>query len=50
VSIEIDRAERLCSGLAGCEGVVRIEGASHASNLTHPDEVNGPLLDFLRSL
>jgi len=50
VSIEIDRAERLCSGLAGCEGVVRIEGGTHASNLTHPDEVNGPLLDFLRSL
>ena len=31
-------------------GVVRIEGAPHASNLTHADEVNGPLLDFLRSL
>ena len=27
-----------------------IEGAPHASNLTHPNEVNGPLLDFLRSL
>ena len=24
--------------------------APHASNLTHPDEVNGPLLEFLRSL
>jgi 3-oxoadipate enol-lactonase len=50
VSIEMDRAQALCSGLAGCEGVVRIEGGTHASNLTHPDEVNGPLLDFLRSL
>jgi 3-oxoadipate enol-lactonase len=49
-SIEMDRAQTLCSGLAGCEGVVRIEGAPHVSNLTHPDEVNGPLLDFLRSL
>jgi 3-oxoadipate enol-lactonase len=49
-SIEMDRAQALCSGLAGCEGVVRIEGAPHVSNLTHPDEVNGPLLDFLRSL
>ena len=49
-SIEMERAEELCKGLSGCEGVVRIEGASHASNLTHPDEVNGPLLDFLRSL
>lgn len=50
MSIEMDRAQELCGGLSGCEGVVRIEGASHVSNLTHPEEVNGPLLDFLRSL
>jgi len=49
-SIEMERAEALCRGLPGCDELVRIEGASHASNLTHPDEVNGPLLDFLRSL
>jgi 3-oxoadipate enol-lactonase len=49
-SIEMELAEDLCQGLSGCTGVVRIEGAPHASNLTHPDEVNGPLLDFLRSL
>jgi 3-oxoadipate enol-lactonase len=50
ISIDMQLAEDLCSGLSGCVGVVRIEGASHASNLTHPAEVNGPLLDFLRSL
>lgn len=50
LSIPIERAEELCKGLSGCRGLVRIEGAPHASNLTHPDEVNGPLLDFLRSL
>jgi pimeloyl-ACP methyl ester carboxylesterase len=50
MSIEMERAEELCRGLSGCAGVVRIDGAPHASNLTHPDEVNGPLLDFLRSL
>jgi len=49
-SIEMELAEKLCRGLSGCEGVVRIEGAPHASNLTHPGEVNGPLLDFLRSV
>ena len=49
-SIELHKAEELCRGLAGCAGVVRIEGASHAANLTHPDQVNGPLLDFLRAL
>jgi pimeloyl-ACP methyl ester carboxylesterase len=49
-SIEMEKAELLCQGLSECVGVVRIEGAPHASNLTHPGEVNGPLLDFLRSL
>jgi pimeloyl-ACP methyl ester carboxylesterase len=49
-SIEIEKAEELCSGLSGCTGLVRIEGASHASNLTHPAAVNGPLADFLRAL
>jgi 3-oxoadipate enol-lactonase len=50
LSIELELGEELCRGLPGCVGVVRIEGAPHAANLTHPDEVNGPLLDFLRSL
>lgn len=49
-SIEIERAEELCRGLSGCAGVVRIEGAPHASNLTHADQLNPPLLEFLRSL
>jgi pimeloyl-ACP methyl ester carboxylesterase len=50
ISIEIERAEQLCAGLPGCEEVVRIEGAPHASNLTHPDEANAALLGFLRGL
>jgi len=49
-SIAIERAEELCRGLSGCAGVVRIEGGPHASNLTHPDQLNPPLLEFLRSL
>jgi 3-oxoadipate enol-lactonase len=49
-SIEMELAEQLCRELSGCRGLVRIEGAPHASNLTHPAEVNGPLLEFLRSL
>jgi pimeloyl-ACP methyl ester carboxylesterase len=49
-SIEIEKADELCEALSGCTGVVRIEGGPHASNLTHPDQVNGPLLEFLRSL
>jgi 3-oxoadipate enol-lactonase len=49
-SIEIERAEDLSDRLPGCTGLVRIEGGPHASNLTHPDQVNGPLLEFLRAL
>lgn len=50
VSIEMEKAEALCQALTGCTGVVRIDGAAHASNLTHPGQVNGPLLEFLRSV
>ncbi|HUH81764.1 MAG TPA: alpha/beta hydrolase [Solirubrobacteraceae bacterium] len=50
VSIEMELAEQLCAGLPGCSGVVRIEGAPHASNLTHPAEANAALLEFLRGL
>jgi len=49
-SIEIEKAQQLCTALSGCRSVVRVEGAPHAANLTHPDQVNGPLIDFLRSL
>jgi len=49
-SIEMERAEALCRGLPDCREVVRVQGAPHAANLTHADHVNGPLLEFLRSL
>ncbi len=44
------RAETMAAGLKGCDGVVWVEGAAHAANLTHPDAVNPPLLAFLRGL
>ena len=50
ISIEIDKGEQLSQALPACTGLVRVEGGPHASNLTHPDQVNGPLLEFLRSL
>jgi pimeloyl-ACP methyl ester carboxylesterase len=48
-SIEIEKGEALCRALSGCTGTVRVNGAPHASNLTHPEQVNEPLLQFLRS-
>jgi 3-oxoadipate enol-lactonase len=50
LSIPPDKAQALSDRLPGSTGVVLIEGGPHASNLTHPQEVNEPLLGFLRSL
>ena len=49
-ALTIDRAEAMAAALTGCDGVVRIPGAAHAANLTHPDLVNPPLREFLRGL
>ena len=47
-AIPMARAEALASLLPGCEALVRVEGAAHASNLTHPDGVNPALREFAR--
>jgi 3-oxoadipate enol-lactonase len=45
-AISVEQATALCDGLANCEGLKVIEGAGHASNLSHPDAVNAILLEF----
>ena len=40
VAIDMSLAEELCRRLPGCRELVRIEGAGHASNLTHFGPVN----------
>jgi pimeloyl-ACP methyl ester carboxylesterase len=47
-AIAMEKAEALRDGLAGCDALVVVDGAAHAANLSHPDQVNGPLRDFLR--
>jgi 3-oxoadipate enol-lactonase len=47
-AIPVEKAEYLERELPNCEGLVRIAGAGHAANLSHPDEVNRPLREFLR--
>ena len=49
-AIDMSLAEKLCAGLSGCSGVVRIEGAGHSTNITHPEPVNKAIVDFLASL
>jgi 3-oxoadipate enol-lactonase len=46
-AIDMELAERLCTGLANCRGVVKIEGAGHSANLSDPEPVNRALLAFL---
>jgi pimeloyl-ACP methyl ester carboxylesterase len=50
VAITMDRAEALAAGLSGCDGVVAVEGGTHAANMTHPDAVNEAILGFLAGL
>jgi len=49
-AIPMERAEIVRAGLAGPTTLVQIEGGSHASNLSHPDQVNAAILSFLRAL
>lgn len=49
VAVPLDRARILRERLPGCAGLVEVTGAAHASSLTHPEQVNPPLLEFLRA-
>jgi 3-oxoadipate enol-lactonase len=49
-AIPMERAEKVQAGLGGPATLVRIEGGSHAANLSHPDQVNVAMLEFLNSL
>jgi 3-oxoadipate enol-lactonase len=46
----VSRAEELRDGVRDCRGLVVVEGAAHAANLSHPEVVNAALRDFLESL
>lgn len=48
--IAIDRAHALAAAAGDHRGVVTIDGAAHAPNLTHPARVNAAIADFLASL
>ena len=49
-AISMEKAERLCDALPNCRGLVRVEGGTHAANLTHPDVVNREIDSFLDAL
>jgi pimeloyl-ACP methyl ester carboxylesterase len=49
-AIPIARAEELCAALSGCRGLVRVAGAGHAANLTHPESTNAAIRELLAAL
>lgn len=49
-AIPLERAETVRDGLGGPVTFVAVEGGSHASNVTHPDEVNKAVMEFLSGL
>jgi pimeloyl-ACP methyl ester carboxylesterase len=49
-AIDIELAQRLCSGLANSRPLVTIEGGGHACNLTHPALVNLVVQHYLGEL
>jgi 3-oxoadipate enol-lactonase len=49
-AIDIELAQRLCSGLANSRPLVTIDGGGHACNLTHPKLVNLAVLQYLVEL
>jgi pimeloyl-ACP methyl ester carboxylesterase len=49
-AISIDRAEALAAAAVDHRGIVRVDGAAHAPNMTHPAAVNTALVDFLTSI
>jgi pimeloyl-ACP methyl ester carboxylesterase len=49
-AIPVVRAEAVRDGLGGPVTYTLVEGAPHASNVTHPGQVNEAMLNFLRML
>jgi pimeloyl-ACP methyl ester carboxylesterase len=50
VAITIDKAEIVTAAVPDCRGLVRVRGAGHSPNMTHPVEVNSALVQFLDEL
>jgi 3-oxoadipate enol-lactonase len=49
-AIPVARAQAVRDGLGGPVTFTAVEGAPHASDLTHPDAVNQAILRFLTGL
>ncbi|GBE24106.1 arylesterase [bacterium BMS3Bbin02] len=50
MAIAMDRGRAVCEAVRDCRGVEVIAGGAHASNMTHPEQVNAALRSFLETL
>lgn len=50
VSIPIEHAAAVVEALPDCRGFVKVDGAAHAPNMSHPDVVNDALAAFLADI
>jgi pimeloyl-ACP methyl ester carboxylesterase len=49
-AIPMEAAEDLMSRLSDCRGLVRVPGAAHSPNITHPELVNDAMRSFLSEI
>ena len=49
-AISVDRAHLFADAVADSRGVVVVDGAAHAPNMSHPDIVNDALAAFLQTV
>ena len=49
-AITLDRAQAVATAVKDCRGVVVVEGAAHAPNMSHSAQVNTALVSFLGGL
>jgi len=49
-AIPMEAAEDLMNRLSDCRGLVRVPGAAHAPNMTHPQIVNDAIAAFLSEI
>lgn len=49
VAISLQRSRAMHDALPGAKRFVEVRGAAHSANLTHADQVNPPLIEFLRA-
>ena len=49
-AIPIETAELMSAQLPDCRGLIRVAGAAHAANMTHPEIVNPAIAEFLQQL